>query len=80
MEEPGEDTPIDTEPELDPDHPEIKCVLVGDTYVGKSALIRNFLYNEYSDAYEPSVLDVYRGEKKVKKKKYTIEIHDTTGD
>ena len=67
-------------PVLNPDEPEIKCVLVGDTYVGKSALITNYLRNEYSDAYEPTVLDVYKGEKKIKKKKYFIEIHDTTGD
>ena len=46
----------------------IKIVLVGDTSVGKSCLIRNYLENSFSDDYEPTVLDVYRGTKNVKKK------------
>ena len=46
----------------------IKVVLVGNTTVGKSALITNFLNNTYSDDYEPTVLDVYRGEKKIKRR------------
>ena len=58
----------------------IKLVIVGDTYVGKSCLIHNYLNNQYDEDYEPTVLDVYRGEKKVKSKKYVVEIHDTSGD
>jgi small GTP-binding protein len=58
----------------------IKLVLVGDTAVGKSAMITNYLFNSFSDEYEPTVLDVYRGTKNVKKKQYEIEIHDTSGD
>ena len=55
-------------------------MLVGDTSVGKSSLIRNFLNNEFSDKYQPTVLDVYKGVKAVKKKQINIEIHDTSGD
>ena len=55
-------------------------VLVGDTSVGKSCMIRNYLQNSYSDDYEPTVLDVYRGVKAVKGKQISIEIHDTSGD
>ena len=39
----------------------VKLVLVGDTSVGKTCLIINYLKNLYSDDYEPTVLDVYRG-------------------
>ena len=40
-------------------------MLVGDTSVGKSALIRNYLHNDFSDEYEPTVLDVFKGVKNV---------------
>ena len=40
-------------------------MLVGDTAVGKTALIRNFLENTFDQNYEPSVLDVYRGVKEI---------------
>ena len=46
----------------------IKIVLVGDTSVGKSCLIRNYLDNSFSENYEPTVLDVYRGTKSVKRR------------
>ena len=46
----------------------IKIVLVGDTTVGKSCLIRNYLDNTYSDEYEPTVLDVYKGIKSVRRR------------
>ena len=59
---------------------EIKIVLVGDTAVGKSCLIRNYLENNFSDDYEPTVLDIYKGTKSVNKKQIEIEIHDTSGD
>ena len=58
----------------------IKIVLVGDTSVGKSCLIRNYLDNTFSEDYEPTVLDVYKGTKAVKRKQVDIEIHDTSGD
>ena len=58
----------------------IKIVLVGDTSVGKSCLIRNYLENSFSEDYEPTVLDVYKGIKNVKKRQIDIEIHDTSGD
>ena len=55
-------------------------VLVGDTSVGKTCLIHNYLHNQFSDEYEPTVLDVYRGTKNVKGSQIEIEIHDTSGD
>ena len=55
-------------------------VLVGDTSVGKSCLIRNYLDNEFSEDYEPTVLDVYHGTKNFMKREIQVEIHDTSGD
>ena len=55
-------------------------MLVGDTAVGKSCLIVNYLRNEFSEEYEPTVLDVYRGTKNVDQKQIELEIHDTSGD
>lgn len=45
----------------------IKMVLIGDTAVGKSCLIVNYLHNKFTEDYEPTVLDVYRGTKGIKK-------------
>ena len=58
----------------------VKIVLVGDTSVGKSCLITNYLYNTFTDDYEPTVLDVYKGKKNVMKRQISLEIHDTSGD
>ena len=58
----------------------IKIVLVGDTTVGKTCLIRNFLSNIFTEEYEPTVLDVYKGVKNVKRKQIELEIQDTSGD
>ena len=56
-------------------------MLVGDTSVGKSCLITNYLHNTFmDDVFEPTVLDVYRGTKAVLKRQINLEIHDTSGD
>ena len=55
-------------------------MLVGDTSVGKSCLVVNYMNNSYSDLYEPTVLDVYKGTKSVQGQQLEIEIHDTSGD
>ena len=55
-------------------------VLVGDTSVGKSCLIRNYLENSFAEDYEPTVLDIYKGIKNVKRRQIEVEIHDTSGD
>ena len=55
-------------------------MLVGDTSVGKSCLVVNYMNNSYSDLYEPTVLDVYKGIKSVQGQQLEIEIHDTSGD
>ena len=60
--------------------PNLKLVLVGDTAVGKSCLITNYLHNTFSENYEPTVLDVYKGTKSVNKTQVNLELHDTSGD
>ena len=54
-------------------------MLVGDTSVGKSAMIYNYLYNDFSDKYEPTVLDVFKGSKMFGQRELKLEIHDTSG-
>ena len=58
----------------------IKLVLCGDTAVGKTCLITNFLENEFTDNYEPTVLDVYKGTKNINDRQIDLELHDTSGD
>ena len=55
-------------------------MLVGNNSVGKSSLITSYRKNEFSEAEEPTVLDVYRGTKNINKEKVDVEIHDTSGD
>ena len=59
----------------------LKLCITGDTVVGKTCLIHNYMYNIfYDDVLEPFVLDVYRGKKKVGSKMIDVEIHDCGGD
>ena len=43
-------------------------------------LINNYIYNKFTDEYEPTVIDVYKGEKDVRRRQIFVEIHDTSGD
>ena len=38
------------------------------------------MFNTFTENYEPTVLDVFKGEKNLKKKQVMVEIHDTSGD
>ena len=67
-------------PEEDPNIKSVKLVMIGDTTVGKSCLVYNYLYQKFSDDYEPNVLDVYHGKKDFMGKTIQLEIHDVTGD
>ena len=44
-----------------------KIVLVGDTGVGKTSLIKNYLQDDFKDCVEQTVLDTYKGSKKIGK-------------
>ena len=54
-------------------------MLVGNTTMGKTCLIKQYLYNQYSELYEPSVLDVFKGTKNIVGHTVEVEIHDTSG-
>ena len=58
----------------------LNLVVVGDTNVGKSSLIYNYLYNQFDEFSGPSLLNIYRSTKRVKGQDYLVEIHDTSGD
>ena len=58
----------------------IKIVVVGDTAVGKTCLIRNYLYNDFNDDYVPSVLDIWEATKTINGKEIELQLVDTSGD
>lgn len=66
--------------EVDHGKKELKLVLVGNTTMGKTCLIKQYLYSQYSELYEPSVLDVFKGTKNIDGHTVEVEIHDTSGD
>ena len=39
-----------------------------------------YLQNNFTEEYEPTVLDIYSGTKNVNNKELSLEIHDTSGD
>ena len=55
-------------------------MLVGDSGVGRSCLITNYLHNTFTENYEPTVLEVYQGTKSINKQQVDLEIHDLSGD
>ena len=63
----------------------ITIVVIGDTEVGKSRLIRCFVDNSFDENYVPSVLDVYSGYISITPNnedtiRLKTTIHDTSGD
>ena len=58
----------------------IKIVLVGDTAVGKSTLITQFLHNRFDKVYVNTILDIHRATRTSGGQKYELEIHDTGGE
>lgn len=57
----------------------LKCVLVGDTAVGKTVLIKTFQKKEYSKGDDATVLEKVEMKFKDKKHKTVMEIYDTAG-
>ena len=53
---------------------------MGDTAAGKSSMITQYLQNSFEESYEPTVLDVYKGSKKVNDRLIQLKIYDTSGD
>ena len=59
----GEKPKVEQKETTNNDVKSVKLVMIGDTAVGKSCLVYNYLYQKFSDDYEPNVLDVYHGKK-----------------
>ena len=58
--------------------PKIKIVVLGESKVGKSALIFRYLKGEFPKKHDPTVEDTYKVEKE--DLKYDVEILDTAGE
>ena len=58
----------------------IKIVFVGDTFVGKSCLIKTFLDIRIEEDYEPTVINVYKKTHNFIERQIDLEIRDTSGD
>ena len=54
--------------------------LVGDSSVGKTCLIYNYLNQMFTEDYEPTNIDVYRGSTNAFREQIEIEIIDTGVD
>ena len=48
--------------------------------MGKTCLIRNYLYNDFNDDYVPSVLDIWEATKTFNGKEIELQLVDTSGD
>ena len=58
---------------------DIKCVVVGDTEVGKSSLLLSYLTGSFPDEYVPTVCDKLRKFEIVCNRTITLELFDTAG-
>ena len=58
----------------------MKLVLVGVSTVGKTCLITNFTRGIFDDKWEPTVLDVHKGQHQFQDKMIELEVNDTSGD
>ena len=58
----------------------MNVILVGDTAVGKTSLITNYLNNTFSEEYNPGCYGDYQGTKNVNGNQVNLTIQDTSGD
>ncbi|KAI6192441.1 Rho-related GTP-binding protein RhoU [Aphelenchoides fujianensis] len=58
----------------------VKCVLVGNSAVGKTSLIDAYTKKRFNDNYVPTTFDNYSGTVNVDKKQIQIDLSDTSGD
>ena len=66
---------------IDPNAPRsIRIVLCGTATVGKTALITVYSKGHFNENHEPTVLDIFRGEKELEGRPLEIEVIDTSGD
>lgn len=58
---------------------DVKCCIVGDEGVGKTALVVSYLNNGYPDNYTPTVHDCYTVQLTVEEAPFQFELFDTAG-
>jgi len=58
----------------------IRLVVMGDRKVGKTCLIRQFLYTTFQDKYKPTIEDLYSEDFSVGESKLKVDFLDTAGD
>ncbi|XP_023323634.1 GTP-binding protein Rhes, partial [Eurytemora carolleeae] len=56
-----------------------RVVLIGPRNVGKTSIVSQFLYDQFSDKYEETVEEMYRGEFDLDGEEFAINIQDTGG-
>ncbi|XKL63930.1 hypothetical protein PGB90_006294 [Kerria lacca] len=62
------------------DQERIRIVLLGDSAVGKSSIIKRFLFNTYSDKYRTTIEDLFSKEFDLGVTTIKVDIFDTCGD
>lgn len=58
----------------------LRLVVMGDSYVGKSSLIKRFLFGTFSDKYTPTVEDLFSRDYEIDGTALKVDILDTAGD
>ena len=56
-----------------------RVLVMGSSKVGKTAIISQFLYDQFHKEYKPTIEEMYRGEFKVGNMKLSLDIEDTSG-
>jgi small GTP-binding protein len=58
----------------------IRLVTLGGTGVGKSSIVKRFLFNTYPDKHKPTVEDLYNQEYDIGSTTLKVDLLDTAGD
>ena len=58
----------------------LRLVVMGDPYVGKSSIIKRFLFDTFSIKYKATVEDLYSRDYEMAGNTLKVDILDTTGD
>ena len=58
----------------------LRLVVMGDSFVGKSCLIKRFLFGTFSDKYVATVEDLFSRDYELSGTSLKVDILDTAGD
>ncbi|XP_055335533.1 dexamethasone-induced Ras-related protein 1-like [Paramacrobiotus metropolitanus] len=56
-----------------------RLIILGSAKVGKTAIVKRFLHNEYTDIYTPTIEDFHRKIYKIRGEAFQLDILDTSG-